>query len=69
MNLNLFQFELPPDCTFTPGGMLVHKDTLKRLIKLIEKAKARDPSMFDLYIYNGDLIVYSAPYISLNIYY
>lgn len=44
---------LPSDYTFTPGGMLVHKDTYARAEKLMNQAQNRDPEMHDMYIYNG----------------
>ncbi|KIP06136.1 hypothetical protein PHLGIDRAFT_471035 [Phlebiopsis gigantea 11061_1 CR5-6] len=46
------QFILPSDYTFTPGGLLVHKDTYARAEKLMNQAQNRDPDMHDMYIYN-----------------
>ncbi|KAL5482522.1 hypothetical protein ACEPAI_9116 [Sanghuangporus weigelae] len=45
-------FVLPPDYTFTPGGLLIHKASFERLWKLFEQARNRDPDRHNLYIYN-----------------
>ncbi|KAL5501708.1 hypothetical protein ACEPAH_8968 [Sanghuangporus vaninii] len=52
VNSYLFQFVLPPDYTFTPGGLLIHKAAFERLWKLFEQAGNRDPDRHNLYIYN-----------------
>lgn len=44
---------LPSDYTFTPGGLVVHKDTLQRLEKLLQQTEDRDPDAHNMYIYNG----------------
>ena len=57
------QFVLPPDFTFTPGGVVVHKDTYQLLVDLMEQAQNRDPDLHGMYIYNGkphhDEVVYA----------
>ncbi|EJC97877.1 uncharacterized protein FOMMEDRAFT_162216 [Fomitiporia mediterranea MF3/22] len=44
-------FVLPENYTFTLDGVVIHKDAFARLVKLLEKAKDRDPGMHDMYVY------------------
>ncbi|GJE90088.1 hypothetical protein PsYK624_062110 [Phanerochaete sordida] len=46
------KFVLPPDFTFTPGGVVAHKDTYELLANLMKEAPNRDPDAHDMYIYN-----------------
>jgi hypothetical protein len=55
--LILYQSAIPEDYTFLNQNTFLSVKAKETVLDLLEKSEKRNPDMFDMYIYNGKLVV------------